>query len=81
MAMSLTCLPPRPPVMSSERFTVRWCRRVGFPAGYAIFDGERAITMSFETRHEAERRRDNIAVLYEQLGFGPLVLAKAEEPS
>ena len=72
MVMSLTCLPPRPPVMCSERFTVRWCRRAGFSAGYAVFDGERAITISFGTRHEAERRRDNIAVLYEKFGFVPM---------
>lgn len=72
MVMSLTCLPPKPPVMSNERFTVRWCRRVGFSAGYAVFDGERAITMSFASRHEAERRRDNIAVLYEKFSFVPM---------
>lgn len=67
----LTHLSPKTPDTYNSRFTVRWCRRRGFHAGYAVFDGERAITMSFDTRHEAERKRDSIAVLYEKLGFGP----------
>lgn len=58
-----------------ERFTVRWCgkERGLIPnlirPGYAIFDGTRRITITFPSRTEAERHRDNIARLYARYGW------------
>lgn len=65
-------LPAHPP----ERFTVRWCGKQRgvritnlMRPGYAIFDGTRRITTTFPSRTEAERHRDNIAILYARYGW------------
>lgn len=62
------------PRSEPERFHVRWT--VAFkgnlcmlPAGYAVYDGDRRITITWRERAEAEQHRDNIARIYARYGW------------
>lgn len=59
--------------MSDERFTVRWFATRGMlPAlmtGYAVYDGNRRITIAFKTLALAEQRRRRIAEIYARYGW------------
>jgi hypothetical protein len=55
--------------MDDERFTVRWIRSnsgtlMMLHTGYAVYDRDRRITITFKTLAEAERHRGRIAELY-----------------
>lgn len=62
--------------MSDERFTVRYVALTHFRnclrEGYAVFDGERRITVPFETQAEADRQCRRIAETYEKYGWKPI---------
>ena len=61
---------------SGERFTVRHVRLNNFknvpPEGYAVFDGERRITIPFEDLAEARRQCRRITETYEKYGWKPI---------
>lgn len=62
--------------MSGERFTVRYVPLTHFRnllrEGYAVFDGERRITVPFATQAEANRRCWRIAEIYKKYGWKPI---------
>lgn len=63
-------------LVSGERFTVRYvqlnhCRNIR-SEGYAVFDGERRITVPFETQAKAKRQCQRIAETYEKYGWKPI---------
>lgn len=60
--------------MTEPRFTVKWycphCHQlVGNKSGYAVYDRDNRITITFREYGEAIQHRDNIAKLYARWGF------------
>lgn len=62
------------PKPEPERFSVRWTLEYKgnlrvLPAGYAVYDHTRRITITWPSRAEAEKHRNNIAALYARYGW------------